>query len=129
MLGMSGRDSKLSSKETKCLCAAYEVQRLGEWGSYDGLVLLLQGDGTLVRFSHLETFGCLLSLSSRKGKALLRRLVRFGYMEEFSPYPHTRVYLKLTPLGLGEAEGKLAKGIRRKEKAPDMPLFIGRNEE
>ncbi|MBQ7249782.1 MAG: hypothetical protein IJS37_00315 [Bacilli bacterium] len=125
---MSGRERKLSSKETKCLCAILEVERVGEWGSYDGIVLLLQGDGTLVRFARMETFGCLLSLSSRRGKALLRRLVRFAYLEEFSPYPHTRVYLKLTPLGKEVAEARLAKGIRRKEKAPDMPLFIGRNE-
>ena len=124
---MSGRNFKPSSKEAKCLCAALEVERAEEWGSYDGLVLLLQGDGTLIRYRDFKTFGCLISLSSRKGRGLLRRLVRFGYMEEFSPYPHTRVYLKLTPLGREEASLRLEKGIRRKQKEPDMPLFIGRN--
>ena len=124
---MSGRNLKLSSKETKCLCACFEVEQVGEWGSYDGLVLLLQGDGTLIRYRDFKTFGCLISLSSRKGRALYRRLVRFGYLEEFSPYPHTRVYLKLTPLGKEEAEMRLQKSIRRKDKEPDMPLFIGRN--
>ncbi len=124
---MSGRTFKLSSKEAKCLCAALEVEQAGEWGSYDGLVLLLQGDGTLLRYRDYKTFGCLISLSSRKGRALLRRLVRFGFLEEFSPYPHTRVYLKLTPLGKEEAEPRLQKGIRRKDKEPDMPLFMGRN--
>ncbi len=124
---MSGRTLKLTSKETKFLCAVLEVENLGEWGSYDGIVLLVQGDGTLVRFRDLKTFGCLISLSSRKGRAILRRLVRFGFLEEFSPFPHTRVYLKLTPMGMEEAEPRLQKGIRRKEKEPDMPLFIGRN--
>ena len=124
---MSGRNLKLSSKEGKCLCAAFEVEKAGELGSYDGLVLLLQGDGTLVRYKGFKTFGCLISLSSRKGRALFRRLVRFGYLEEFSPYPHTRVYLKLTPVGKEEAEARLQKSIRRKDKEPDMPLFIGRN--
>ena len=124
---MSGRTFKLTSKEAKCLCAVFEVEQAGEWGSYDGLVLLLQGDGTLIRYRDFKTFGCLISLSSRKGRALFRRLVRFGYLEEFSPYPHTRVYLKLTPLGKEEAEARIQKSIRRKEKEPDMPLFIGRN--
>lgn len=124
---MSRRSYKLSSKEAKCLCAAFEVERIGEWGSYDGLVLLLQGDGTLLRFRDFKTYGCLISLSSRKGRALYRRLVRFGYLEEFSPYPHTRLYLKLTEIGRQEAETRLQKSIRRKEKEPDMPLFIGRN--
>ena len=124
---MSGRSLKLTSKETKCLCAVFEVEQIGQWGSYDGIVMLLQGDGTLIRFQHLQTFGCLISLSSRKGRALLRRLVRFGFLEEFSPYPHTRVYLKLTPQGKEIAEARLQKSITRKDKEPDMPLFIGRN--
>lgn len=121
------RVKKLQAKEGKCLAAVKEIATEGYDPSMLAVAFLLRGDETVQRFDYLKTYGCLSSLSVRKVKTILTRLLKNGYLRAYAPFANPERYLTLTDVGEEEARKVLAKNIRRTKKDPAAPLFNERN--
>ena len=126
-MARTGSSEKLKAKEGKCLAAVREIAREGYDPSMNAVAYLIRGDEEAERFSYLRTYGCLCSLSVRKVKTILTRLLKNGYLRAYTPLSISERYLMLTPNGEAEADKVLAKNIRKKDRAPAAPLFNERN--
>ena len=79
---MSRTKPDYSVRSMKFIFAVRELNESHIAPYADCLVCFLRGDASLERFSHLRTYGCLRSLRSRAGKALIRALLRDGALKE-----------------------------------------------
>lgn len=101
--------------QKKIMAAVYELSSVGILCSEDGLVHLLQGSLEAEDYASLICFSSFCSLSSRRGKASIRKLIKTNVL--FSSYSAKGkgCFLSLNPEWTKEAKGCLA-WLSTKEK-------------
>ncbi|MCR5491817.1 MAG: hypothetical protein K6F32_06795 [Bacilli bacterium] len=114
------RRKSVSVRALKFILAVRELNKIGYAPSMDGLIAFLQGDPAFERFSTLRTYGCLISLRPRSGKALIRSLVQQGSLKE--NYSRVEGEQYLIAERYEEAEEYFAKReIQKKEPSSRKP--------
>ena len=73
-----GKMKQRPSLHRKIIAAVYELSNIGVLASSEGIVHLLQGSPAARDYGSLVTFSRLSSLSMRRGKAAINKLIEAG---------------------------------------------------
>ena len=110
-----GKEKGRTYLQKKIMAAIYELSSVGVLCSNDGLIHLLQGSLEANDYASFVSFSSLASLSSRRGKASINKLVELNVL--FSSYSSKGkgYFLSLGPEYEEEAKGYLD-SLSTKEK-------------
>lgn len=110
-----GKEKGRTALQKKIMAAVYELSNVGVLCSEDGLVHLLQGSIEAEDYVSLICFSSLCSLSSRRGKASIRKLIETDVLLSSYSVKGKGCFLSLNPEWAKEAKGYLA-WLSTKEK-------------
>ena len=127
MIRPMGKEERRTSLQKKIMASLYELSCLGVMPSGDGLIHLLQGSPVARDYASLITFSSLSSLSSRRGKAALRKLTELGIISSSYSVKGDGYFFSLEPDYAEEAKGYLAFFSTKEKKVKTRKIeFIER---
>ena len=122
---MSVENLSLTITEKKLVYCVYELSLRGYAPSDSCLVQILRGDPCFNDFSDLASFGCLLSLRSRRAKSMVKRLIDIGALRLSYSRAEGEYYLFITEEGIKSTKEYFAKHpiLKKERMAKKSPLI------
>ena len=112
-----GKEKGRTSLQRKIMASIYELSLIGVKPSNEGLVHLLQGSPAARDYASLVAFSSLASLSSRRGKAAIRKLCEQGVISSSHSSKGDDYYLSLEDGYVEESKGYFAFLSTKEKKA------------